>query len=759
MKRLIFTFFFLFLSFLLSAQVKELNRLGQTPGGFGWHVNYDSASKRLFVGCGTSVWIYDASNTTSAQTIKVIAKRPLLGTINDLSLSGNILFAAATHDGVYALDATSDSLTVIAHYLMPNDSGAYHMWRTHDTLYVANSQKVNVLKYSLGSFTPITTFGITGAYCVTGKGNYIAVGSQSLSKGTIAVYNKNNLATPFFTWQYNKIWDVQNLQFADRRNDVLYICGGPEDLFFSKSNLFAIQFTGSSVTAIDSFTVSGGILNYAQMDIINLDSRNDTLFVATTAAFNSTTFPYCYAAIIDASHFPADTLHQIGFYVPGLWHFDVALMKGTPYVATSSEWLGVCINNISHLQPGDTLGFLETGGYGIKSQIKHDTLWVAQEGYGLAAYKLDSLYYRNGYMRKSMIFHVFRQFVTDFDFINDTLIVMTSSYGDIYNIKPWLSGHAPVLADSLGKGSIESVRTIHTNTGIRVIAGWNNTLSPPESILLYDPFSSTHPHPVLDSIQTRCSAYQLAVSNDTLYCDHMFNNKYYLAAYRIYNDSFRLIDTIAVPGEITSIAADNGNVAIGCTDNLVWYKLTGSTFVQEGTYFNWYIRPQGLVLKNNKLYVADKFYGMEVFSLASVTSATLVAECQGTMGWTTLFGSNNVDVGDDGTIYLADQHAGIIVIEPFDTTLTGIIGHATINGNSNIEIFPNPASDKLILMWNNNANENANVSIYDITGQLLYSDKINSSSMDIDIHNLPNGLYILTLKDSKAVMEKKFIKE
>jgi hypothetical protein len=355
---------------------------------------------------------------------------------------------------------------------------------------------------------------------------------------------------------------------------------------------------------------------------------------------------------------------------------------------------------------------------------------------------------------------VFRQFVTDFDFINDSLIVMTSSYGDIYNIKPWLNGHFPVKTDSLGKGSIESVRTIHTNIGVRVIAGWNNTLSPPEAILLFDPLSSTHPHPMLDSIQTRCSAYPLAVTNDTLYCGHMFYNKNYLAAYRIYNDAFMLIDTIAVPSTITSIAVDNGTIAVGCMDYLLWFKLTGSTFVQEGSYFDWYIRPQGLVLKNKNLYVADKFYGMKVFSLASITSATLVAECKGTGGWTNLFGSNNVDVGSDGKIYLADQHAGVIVIEPYDTTLSGILEHEAICSNYKIEMFPNPASDYINIKIDPGLNlNNKSLSVFNSMGEMVMGiPMIRSNQMKINTSRLSCGMYFICVTDNnKIITAGKFI--
>lgn len=114
------------------------------------------------------------------------------------------------------------------------------------------------------------------------------------------------------------------------------MCGGPGDIFFSKSSLFALQLSGNTLTPSDTFTVTGGIPGYAQMNIMNLDSRNDTLYVVTTAAYDITTLPFAYMPIIDATGLPNDTMKKIGIVVPGLWHFDATLMDGTPYIAMAS---------------------------------------------------------------------------------------------------------------------------------------------------------------------------------------------------------------------------------------------------------------------------------------------------------------------------------------------------------------------------------------------------------------------------------------
>ncbi|MFH0865287.1 MAG: T9SS type A sorting domain-containing protein [Bacteroidota bacterium] len=753
MKKQILTLLAVMLAFSLSAQVEILNRLGQTPGSAGFHVNYDSLNQKLIVGCGTSVWIYDTHDTADYH---VIAKRPLLGLVGETEVYGDVLFVAATHHGIFALDYTSDSLDILAHYNMQEmgDTAAYDMWRSNDTLFIADNFLVRMLKYTPGSgFTKIGSFGGPGANCVSRRNNFVAVGNQGLT-GNIQVYDIQNLSTPDATWTNSAIFNVQDLQFADLRNDIIYVCGGAGDLFSTKSSFIALLFTGDSLTFIDSLTVSGGIPGYAQMNIMNMDSRNDTLYIVTTAAYDLSIFPYAYMPIVDATGLPGDSLKKIGFVVPGLWHFDAALMDGTPYIAMSSEWCGVLVSDISQLAPDDTLGFLETGGWCMGSKIRHDTLWAFHEGYGLVAYKLDSLYYHNGYMTDSKLMHIYEQFVSDFEFLNDSLIILSTGYGNIYNIKSWLSGGFPVRVDSLGVGNNVQLKLVQTNVGPRLVTGWSNILAPPEAILLLDPFDPVHPKPIIDSVQTRCNLFSICMSNDTLFCGLKFNNKNYLAAYKVADDAFTFIDSVIVPGEINGVAAENGVIAVSTWMNLKWYSINGGQITELGAFFDWFINPQGIHLKNKMLYVADKFYGVKVFDLSQAPQATLVAKCRGTGGYKNVFGSNFINVGDDGQIYLSDFHAGIIIIEAYDTILANITDFPITGFNHKIVIYPNPADNYFVIRFDDELKfPNATVKILNSLGKKVMEIPLSSSDeMIVDTHKLSSGIYFIKITDSNKIV-------
>ena len=315
MRTILFYILLLFFDYgHATAQMQYPAIIGQTPGGSGYHVNWDEPAGRLIIGCGTSIWIFDMTDPSDPVKIR---QRPLLGPVNETAVYGDILFVAATHDGVYALDYESPDLEVIAHYDMSElgDTAAYGMFRSNDTLFIADYYQVRILVFdSLSQFNHVGSFGGERAFAVSRRGNYVAVGGHQLplvSNGSISIYHLSDLSAPLAVWSSPWINWVQDLQFADQRDDILYICGGPETALFNKSNFFALQFDGMKLWSVDTFSVSNGIPGYAQQNIINMDSRNDTLFVATTAAWDINHLPFTYIPVIDANGVPDSSMMQI----------------------------------------------------------------------------------------------------------------------------------------------------------------------------------------------------------------------------------------------------------------------------------------------------------------------------------------------------------------------------------------------------------------------------------------------------------------
>ncbi len=742
--KIIYTLFIAFFSLCSQAQVSQLEALGQTPGGAGFHVNYDSSGQRLFVGCGSSIWVCDVSDTSNYH---VIAKRPLLGIVNETDLYADILFAAATHDGLYALDANAASLDIIHHYPVYGDSAAYDIWRSNDTIYLSDGKRVKMLRYDeLNGFTLLRQFGNPNAFCAAQRGSYVAVGCRGIPKGSISVYHVNDLENPVATWKSEMIWRHEDIRFADLRDDIIYVCGGPANLLFSKSYFVALQFTGDSLFMVDSISYPG-VIGLAQANIINMDSRNDTLFLATTAALNNqleTIVP-----VLDASGLPDDSLEDIAHIRPGLWHFDVALMHGTPYLATSSEWFGVLFSDVSELQPTDTLGFLETGGWTDKGKLSGDTLWACHRGYGLAAYLTDSLYYTSGYMTDSKILHIFTQFVSDFDFLNDSLIILNTA--EIYNLAPWHEGSKPEFVTKLNLGFINTVNFMETDMGPRIVGGFSHILPMPTALVLADPYDSLNPNPVIDSVQIKNNVLGVAVSGDTVYSGYKLGNQNYLAVFKVTNDEFVLIDTITSHGEIRSISVAGDRIMVSCgTLWLAWYGFKNGKLAEKGSYFDWNLNAPDVYLKNEYVYVAEKFYGLRIYEFKDTSQIELVAECRGTGGWNNLFGSAAVDVGKDGLIYLSDFHAGVIIIEPIDISIAAEQDKFQ-ESTETLIVYPNPAKDFFHINLPSGNNERIKeLHMINPNGKImLIKRNVDSSDAMINITGLQSGLYMLKVLGTK----------
>ena len=77
-----------------------------------------------------------------------------------------------------------------------------------------------------------------------------------------------------------------------------------------------------------------------------------------------------------------------------------------------------------------------------------------------------------------------------------------------------------------------------------------------------------------------------------------------------------------------------------------------------------------------------------------------------------------------------------------------------------ISIFPNPASDKFVINFNN-SKENFSLVILNIIGQVILSKKINTASNteQVDLSGQPAGVYFVKLQTTDNTVVKKIIKK
>ncbi len=80
------------------------------------------------------------------------------------------------------------------------------------------------------------------------------------------------------------------------------------------------------------------------------------------------------------------------------------------------------------------------------------------------------------------------------------------------------------------------------------------------------------------------------------------------------------------------------------------------------------------------------------------------------------------------------------------------------NENENIKVYPNPAKNE-INIEDTRLNPEAIISIFNLEGQLVMSQKLINSKTKIDLINLNNGIYLLKVSDRDKTEVIKFFKE
>lgn len=117
-----------------------------------------------------------------------------------------------------------------------------------------------------------------------------------------------------------------------------------------------------------------------------------------------------------------------------------------------------------------------------------------------------------------------------------------------------------------------------------------------------------------------------------------------------------------------------------------------------------------------------------------------------TTGTVTFYAAGNATNEDGQTTGDYVYTTSLIVNE--DTS----IGIESFNSDSDIKVYPTPASDNVFIK--NSSNENLNIVMYDLSGKVaLISDGISARNNTIAVQDMPNGTYILKANNQNGLVK------
>lgn len=153
--------------------------------------------------------------------------------------------------------------------------------------------------------------------------------------------------------------------------------------------------------------------------------------------------------------------------------------------------------------------------------------------------------------------------------------------------------------------------------------------------------------------------------------------------------------------------------------------------------------------------------------LLSIFALAITAHCQ---AQTAIAAGGTTATGTGGTVsFTIGQIAYTTVSGTGGSISEGVQQTYRVSAPTSIEentislkaqIFPNPATDVLMLTVENSDFKNLNYQLMDVSGKLLSQDRLNRSATQINVASLPNGSYFVrVLSKSKLLKTFTIIKQ
>jgi hypothetical protein len=186
---------------------------------------------------------------------------------------------------------------------------------------------------------------------------------------------------------------------------------------------------------------------------------------------------------------------------------------------------------------------------------------------------------------------------------------------------------------------------------------------------------------------------------------------------------------------------DFGMIEFSPDNSETWFDLLNDTIIYDTTnHYSWFWYDFDKPVLSGNSYGWRSFYtGLWGFS------EIFNFQDGDTMQYRFTFISDGLDTGKEGLMF--DDLF-------FEELTEGIPGQEIGN---NIEIYPNPAGDKVFIK--SDSDINGTILIFNLNGQLISETNSEKSLTEVSTEILMSGVYLIKVIGSKGVTVKKFIKQ
>ncbi len=221
------------------------------------------------------------------------------------------------------------------------------------------------------------------------------------------------------------------------------------------------------------------------------------------------------------------------------------------------------------------------------------------------------------------------------------------------------------------------------------------------------------------------------------------------------------IPVITAAGDLEICEGETITLTSDQTTNIIWSnaEITQDVAVDEtGDYTVVYTDVNGCEGASEIISVVVN-QNPEVPTI-SQTGSMLAASSANTYQW--YFGGEVIE--DEATQFLTVAQTGFYTVEIFDEDgcsemsepLSVVISNVGVTTNTEISVYPNPTSGLVNITVSGNGVE-ATVEIVDIIGKTIAKEQLNSILTQIDLSELPKGIYLIKIKEGESSKVEKLI--